>query len=130
MGLIEQAFRRKVKTPLKRAARQQARKASVKCSCGKRYTNPLAHTCAPKSDFKRRKAAEERQRKREAARERKRAAAERRKAAAAARRSKARPSPARRPPAHDYRLCRDEECAKHACRAYKDGVADCPLEHV
>ena len=132
MGLIKRVVRQKVKTPVKRAARQQARKASVKCgTCGKRYANPLAHTCAPKSDFKKRKRAAERQQKREAARARKQAAAERRKAAAAERRKNAagkRPAPARRP-AHDYRLCRDDECARHACRAYKDGVADCPLNH-
>jgi hypothetical protein len=128
MGLIKRAFRRKVKTPLKRAARQQARKVSVKCgTCGKRYANPLAHTCAPKSDFRRRKAAPGRKAKREAARERRKAAADRRKAAAAERRRQAkakRPAGGGRPPAHDYRLCRDEDCARHACRAYKDGLAD------
>jgi len=131
MGLIERTVRKKVKTPLKRAARTQARKASVKCgTCGKRYANPLTHTCAPKSDFRQRKAAAERARKREAARERKKAAADRRKQAAAERRKKARAqrsAPRRRPPArpaHDYRTCRDGDCRVHACVAYKAGYED------
>lgn len=75
MGLIKRMIRRKVKAPLKRAARKQARRVSVKCGkCGKRYTNPLAHTCTVRTDFaKRRRAAERRERaarKREAARAR------------------------------------------------------------
>ena len=127
MGLIKRTVSRKVKTPAKRAARKQLRKASVKCkACGKRYVNPLTHACAPKSDFKQRKAAAERQRKREAARARRKAAAERRKAAAAARRKKARarPSAPSSRAQHDYRTCRDGECARHACAAYRDGYAD------
>lgn len=152
MGLIKRVVRRKVQAPLKRAVRQRARQVSVKCgTCGKRYTNPLAHACAVSTDFKRRKAAAERAekrerqaqrrrdaaaRRRETARARRKAAADRRKAAAAERRRKARekrPAAARRPAArqaHDYRLCRDDECARHACRAYRDGLEDCPLEHV
>lgn len=140
-----------IKRTVKRAVRQQARKVAVTCgTCGKRYSNPLTHVCAPKSDFKQRKAAAGRRpkaeaarqrkreaaaRKREAAKARRKAAAERRKAAAAERRKKAaakRSAPARRParPAHDYRLCRDPECPRHACKAYRDGITDCPLEHV
>ena len=66
-----------------RAARKQARRASVKCgTCGKRYTNPLAHTCAPKSDFGKRTREADRAAKREAARKRRKDAADRRKAAA------------------------------------------------
>lgn len=147
MGLIKRIVRKRVRQPLKRAVRQRARRVSVECpKCRKRYANPLAHTCAVSTDFKRRRAAaaraekhdRERQRRRESAarrretaRARRKAAADRRKAAAAERRRKARakrPAPARKP-AHDYRLCRDEECARHACRAYRDGLGDCPLEH-
>ena len=120
MGLFKQVIRKRVRQPLRRAVRQRARRVSVECpKCHKRYANPLAHTCAVSTDFKRRKAA-----------------ADRRKAAAAERRRRAREkraAPARRPPArqaHDYRLCRDGECARHACRAYRDGLEDCPLEHV
>lgn len=73
---------------------------------------------------------------REAAKARRKAAADRRKAAAAERRRKAREkrsAPARKSPArqaHDYRLCRDQECPRHSCKAYRDGILDCPLEHV
>lgn len=134
MGLIKRAIRQKVKTPAKRAVRQQARRVSVKCgTCGKRYVNPLTHVCAPKSDFRKRKREAERAARRDAARARKKAAAERRKAAAAERRRKAREkrSAPRSPrPQHDYRLCHDEDCRRHACVAYRDGIADCPLEHV
>ena len=121
---------------IKRTARKQARRASVKCgTCGKRYTNPLTHVCTPKSDFKSRTRAAERERKREAARKRRREAADRRKAAAAERRKRARAkrSAARRPsarPAHDYHLCRDEDCTRTACRAYAEGMIACPREHV
>lgn len=134
MGLIKRVIRQKAGTPARRAARQQARRVSVKCkTCGKRYVNPLTHVCAPKSDFAKRRREAERAARREAARARKKAAAERRKAAAAERHRKAREkrSAPRSPrPQHDYRLCRDEDCQRYACVAYKDGVADCPLEHV
>jgi hypothetical protein len=151
VGLLKRVIRKRVRQPLKRAACQRARQVSVECpKCHKRYANPLTHTCAVSTDFKRRKAAaaraekreRERQRRRESAarrretaRARRKAAADRRRAAAAERRRKAREkrrAPARKPPArqaHDYRLCRDEECARHACRAYRDGITDCPLEH-
>lgn len=137
VGLFKKVIRKRVRQPLKRAVDQRARRVSVECpKCRKRYTNPLAHTCAVSTDFKRRKAAAARAEKRDAARARRKAAADRRKAAAAERRRKARekrPAAARRPAtrqSHDYRLCRDEECPRHACRAYRDGLEDCPLEHV
>lgn len=83
-------------------------RASVKCgTCGRLVTNPLTHTCRKRSDYRRRLAAE-----------RKRRAAERRKAAAARRRA-ARPVK----PKHDYRACRDADCARVACQAFRDGVA-------
>jgi len=131
MGLIK----RKAVTPVKRAARKQARRASVKCkTCGKRYVNPMTHVCAPKSDFRSRRSAADRAAKREAARERRKAAADRRKAAAAERRKQARAkrSASRRPsarPAHDYHLCRDEDCTRTACRAYQEGMIACPRDH-
>jgi hypothetical protein len=135
MGVIKRTWRRKAVTPLRRKARTQARRPSVKCgTCGKRYTNPLAHTCAPKSDFRGRKRDAERQRKREAARKRRKAAADRRRAAAAARRAKAkakRSGPRRAPgrQAHDYHVCRDGDCTRTACKAYVEGIADCPRDH-
>jgi hypothetical protein len=159
MGMIgrtlKRAFRRKAVTPARRAIRRKitrpARKrieraSSVTCStCGKRYTNPLTHTCAVRTDFKKRKAAAGRRaaaelrrqrrreaaaRKRAAAKARRKAAADRRKAAAAARRQAAKRSQApRRLPAHDYHTCGDQDCRRHACVAYRDGIEDCPLPH-
>jgi hypothetical protein len=141
VGLIKRVIRAKVKTPLKRAVRQKVtrpvrakaqRVTSV--TCGKRYAHPLAHTCVVKTDFAKRRAAAARAVKREAAKARRKAAADRRKAAAVERRRKAREkrsAPSPRPPrqVHDYRLCRDEECPRHGCKAYRDGITDCPLEH-
>lgn len=146
MGVIKRTIRRKIRTPVKRQIRQQARRAAVTCgTCGKRYANPLTHTCTVKTDFKKRAAADKRRqaaearrqrkretaaRRREAAKARRKAAADRRRAAAAARRK----TPAKRTgpakPAHDYRTCRDPECRRHACVAYREGMADCPLEHL
>jgi len=83
--------------------------ASVKCPrCGKQYANALTHVCGSKpGDFKRRAASAEKRRKAEAA--------ARRKAEAAARRK------ARRAQQHDYGTCRDRDCERAACEAYKSG---------
>jgi hypothetical protein len=119
----------KAKTRAKRAVKHAA---TVKCgTCGKRYRNPLTHTCTVKSDFAKRKRAAERQRKRDQAKARRAAAAGRRKAAAADRRAKARGRTAPRPraPQHDYRTCRDEDCRRTACLAFQEGIEACPLEH-
>jgi membrane protein involved in colicin uptake len=153
MGLIKRKVRsvisRKVKRPVKRKVRQAASQATITCgTCGKRYTNPLTHTCTVKTDYRKRQAAEKRRQatavrrrkaaeKRAAARARRKAAADRRKAAAAARRkTAAKPrTPGARPAAskHDYRTCRDEECERYACTVYRigheDGIHDCPLPH-
>lgn len=153
MGLVKRLIRRKVKTPVKHAVRRKVTRparrriefaTSVKCrTCGRRYTNPLTHTCTVRTDFKRRKAAAERAARRERERQRKRAAAaqkrerakarrkaaaDRRKAAAADRRRKARekrsaPRSAARPQ-HDFRTCQDDECRRYACVGYKAGYAD------
>lgn len=147
VGLIKRRVRRTVR----RTAKRTADRATVKCpTCGKRYSNPLTHTCTVKTDFRKRKAAETRRQatearrrkaaeKRAAARVRKKAAADRRRAATAARRAKSRrkPAPRQRPQQHDYRTCRDDECRRHACVAFKegyeagfpDGQAACPLPH-
>jgi hypothetical protein len=92
-------------------------------TCRKPYgANPLAHVCAPKSDFKQRKKEHEK-REREKARKAK--------------------------PKHDYRECSDAECKRSLCVAYKSGrelgneegyergwqqgygrgLADCPRDH-
>jgi flagellar biosynthesis/type III secretory pathway protein FliH len=68
--------------------------------CRKPYGgNPLAHTCRPKSDFKKRKA---------------RAA----KAEKVAARKK------RRQSAHDYQACQDKDCARSLCVAFRTGRKD------
>jgi len=73
-----------------------------KCpKCKKTYgANPALHVCAPRSDFKRRRGAFDReQAKRE--REKKRRAR----------------------PAHDYTECSDQECKRSLCVAFKAGRA-------
>jgi len=117
--------------------------------CGKQV-NPLTHTCSNKGDFarrqraaKRKAAAAERKKKRAAQRARtnerieaarraerhranQRVARERQKAAERVKRAKAARRPARKPgrPRHDYRNCRDADCERLACEAYREGVED------
>ena len=123
-------------------------------ACGKSYSNPLGHVCGNGGDFGRRKRARQRaeaaaarkakraaeraktneriaaarakERERSAARlsatrrrERARADARVKKARATARRTR----PAGRP-AHDWTRCRDHDCHRPACEAYREGVAD------
>jgi hypothetical protein len=65
--------------------------------CRKPYEgNPLGHTCAPRSDFRKRKAAFEKRQRDEA-------------------RSK------RQRQAHDYTECSDDGCKRAVCVAYKTG---------
>jgi hypothetical protein len=86
---------------------------SVKCgTCGKPYANPLTHVCSVKGSFRRR------------------AAASRRGQRKAARPPKAprvkvygQPAPAKAA-AHPYAACRDDDCDRRPCVAYKDGFAD------
>ncbi len=71
----------------------------VRCGkCGQPYNNSFTHTCKVKTDFKARK---------------KRHEAEIRKAAAAARRAAK--------PRHSYSACRDKNCPRAACVAYREG---------
>lgn len=79
--------------------------------CGRSYTNPLKHTCVIRTDFKKRKAAAERQRR----------AAAKRKAAAERRRRKAPTAPRQQ---HDYRTCTDTDCRRYACVAWKEALAE------
>ena len=64
--------------------------------CKKRVTNPLTHTCKPKSDFKTRKS--------KAAKAEKAAARKKRQAEK-----------------HDYQACSDRDCLKPLCVAFKTG---------
>jgi flagellar biosynthesis/type III secretory pathway protein FliH len=68
-----------------------------KCGkCKKTVTNPLTHTCHPKSDFGKRKAA-------------------------AARQEKARARKKRQQDKHDYQSCTDRDCQRPLCVAFKAG---------
>ena len=82
----------------RRKATPKVKVSFGKCpACGKPYGgNPLAHVCAPKSDFKRRKS---RAAKAERAAERKRRQAQK----------------------HDYQACSDKDCPKPLCVAFKTG---------
>lgn len=87
-------------------------RVSVDCPrCGKPVTNPLAHVCTVRTDFRKR-------------------LADQRKQQARARRKKARATAAE----HDYHACRDPDCHRRTCLAYREGFADgeanCPLDHI
>lgn len=70
-----------------------------KCeTCNRPVGNPFTHVCAPRSDFKRRR----------------RAAAKREKDQARARAS-------RKANKHEYQNCKDDDCKRSACLAYKTG---------
>jgi hypothetical protein len=116
----------------------------VKCgTCGKRYSNPLTHTCvttrarrrpsqiAPRLTYDCPRCGKPATNplthvcktrsdfRRRLADQKRRQAREKR-----ARRSK---RPAR--PQHDYHSCTDPDCQRRACQAYREGIADCPREH-
>jgi len=122
--------------------------------CGKSYSSPLGHACTGGGDFAKRRrglqragATRQRQAAAAATRQRERnkvsaaRQAERDKAAtrvAAARRAEraradarvarakgGRPPAARRPQAtHGYRSCREDDCQRPACEAWREGVAE------
>ena len=152
---VHRRVRSKVTLPLKRKVRKEIRKHPLfTCgACGRKYSNPLGHTCQGGGDFGKRrrvrqraeaaaarkvKRAAERQRVSEriaAARKRERDRAdarlsatrrrERARADARVRKARAqrRPQP-RRKPSHDWRNCRDHDCQQAACEAYREGIAD------
>ncbi len=132
-------FSTHVCNPGRRKRRRSTLQRPVTWECGScRKPRGLAHTCAPKSDFKarKRKAAT---RKRQADRkQRRQAVAERRRArrrqAAAERRARARkPAPKRSPrprgESHEPGTCGDRDCPKFGCKSYWQGMADCPGPH-
>lgn len=82
-----------------------------KCGkCGKTYNNPLTHTCRTKTDFKKRKAQQGRDQNRKTQfRENK------------PQHGAALPQVK---PSHDYKTCRDRDCSKYQCRAYRDGIEE------
>jgi hypothetical protein len=100
-------------------------------------TRGLAHTCAPRSDFKARKrkaATAERRRKKKAATarraaRRKQAAAERRAREKARKKTAPKSRPRPRGDGHEPGACGDRDCPRYGCKAYFQGVEDCPLPH-
>jgi len=105
-------------------------------------TRGLRHTCVVRTDFKKRKraaarkaATAERQRKRKAVAakraERRRLAAAQRRARDKARKALNKRTPRSRPRSdgHEPGTCGDRDCPKYGCRAYWQGMADCPMPH-
>jgi hypothetical protein len=77
-------------------------RVTVDCPrCKKPVTNPLTHVCSVRTDFRRR-------------------LAEQRKREKAARRAAARAAA----PKHDYHSCRDGNCQRQTCTAYREGFED------
>jgi hypothetical protein len=104
-------------------------KAGLACGkCGRKVSNPFAHTCTVRSDFAKRKRRAARQAKAAAARDRRRKRAEeaaaRRKAAARQRKTAASRKKKPRASPHNPRNCHDEECQRYPCRLYEEGFAD------
>ena len=126
--------------PGRRRHRRTALRNPVAWECGTcRKPRGLRHTCSQRSDFKARKrkaATADRRRKRKAAAA---ARAARRKQAAADRRArdrarkqaaKGRPRPSRpRGDSHEPGTCGDHDCPRYGCKAYWQGLADCPGPH-
>lgn len=83
-------------------------------TCGKPYSNPLGHVCIVKTDFRRRTAAGKRRA----------AAAAKRKKPLVVRAKKKAPAGRASAQAHDYRACRDEDCARTACVAWREALAE------
>lgn len=96
----------------------KAPKATLaKCgSCGQSYANPLTHACPSRpGDFERRKAAAEKRQRRE----KREQLARQRKAERARRRAQGGPQ---RRTGHRYDTCRDADCQRLPCRAYREGI--------
>jgi hypothetical protein len=124
-------------SPGRRKRRRHRLQTTVMWECSTCHkTRGLSHTCAQKSDFKARKrsaATADRKRKKRKTRQRK---AARRKQAAAERRARdgARKPGARRSPRpggnrHEPGSCGDHDCQLYGCKAYWQGMCDCPGPH-
>jgi hypothetical protein len=81
----------------RRAATPKLKLDFGKCeNCNRPVGNPLTHVCAPRSDFKRRRRAAEKHEKYQARANRK-------------------------SEKHEYQNCKDDDCKRSACAAYKTG---------
>jgi hypothetical protein len=93
--------------------------------CGRETKNLLSHTCAPRSDFRKRKRQAKAAERRARERKRRAEAAARRKAAAKKRKAEAAARPRRkRTAAHVPRMCKDPECQRYGCLKYREGWDD------
>jgi len=115
---------------------RRLRMALIKCgNCGKRYSNPLAHNCPPRSTRSKGKTkvapkvgleytcpacGKQASNPLTHVCQSKRGDFKRRKKAAAARERKARRDANR----HEPRECTDEFCNRYPCKVYKQGFAD------
>jgi len=110
----------------RRRGRTRIRLRATCGRCGKRTGNPLRHVCTTRTDFRRRRSAA----RRAGQRAKRKAAAQRRRERARARRKAPRPAPK---PRHDYQACRDMDCQRQACLAWREGVEAgleaCPRVH-
>lgn len=106
MGLIKRhvrkLYRRRIRRPVQAKLSSLVRSWCRDCE---RNVDPF-HTCAPRSDFKRRRAQQARAEKR---------------------RQGSRPRE-RRPP-HDWHTCPDTECPVRVCVAFREGRDSCPGPH-
>jgi hypothetical protein len=98
------------RAPARAKLAPKARVTSKCGTCGKAVTNPLTHTCAVKTDFRKRAAAAKRGRPKARAGKPRRVTV-------------ARPA-APKKATHSYSACRDEACGRQACTAYRDGFGD------
>ena len=122
MGFVKRRVRRLVRQKIRKPARAAVKRAAERwCPECQKRVEPF-HLCAPKSDFRQRKAAAVRREKAERRRQRRREAAARRKAA----RGKSAPGERR---SHPYQTCTDESCQRPLCVAFREGMAACPLVH-
>lgn len=106
MGVIKRHARRLWRQKVQRPARAKLHGLIQHyCDDCEKTVEPF-HTCAPRSDFKRRRGQQARAEKR--------------------RRDGKRRD--RRPP-HDWRACRDDDCQVRVCVAFREGRESCPLPH-
>ena len=106
MGFIRRRVRRLVRRKVRNPARAAGRRAVARWCPECQKTMPPFHVCVIRADFGRR------------AKDARRSRA--RKGAAAARKERR---------AHDYSTCRDPDCRRRACAAFREGQASCPLSH-
>lgn len=106
MGFIKRRVRLLVRRKIRNPARAAGRRAVAQWCPECQKTQPPFHVCVIRTDFGRR------------AKDVRRSAG--RKAATTARRERQ---------AHDYRTCRDPDCRRQACAAYREGQASCPRSH-